>query len=307
MCYTGKNMLFLEHTVTPLGPELQIAPDLPHFGVPEVHIDDFDDTLSNTPLALSGLLKVCGDLGFGNSINAQAIAEARQRAWERGGSYNVLELLGEHLDAPAIDQVRRHFRSGDGGYPMAFDDAADYQQRLRKNGFVPHFVMTYGEGMQAYPCGGWQRDKLERAASQGWWPTGFAYFMSHSSKGPEVHSLQNPATGDYDLVGVNDKGEPAAMFSAKRALLIDDRKTSLAGTTESCTPIYIRRPAVAPTPKQTEGELPAGARTVASLDEIRVSTAIRPLNSSAEAVSPAALRIAAFIPMRGLTSVGGPR
>ncbi|HEU4914400.1 MAG TPA: hypothetical protein VFT16_03285 [Candidatus Saccharimonadales bacterium] len=293
-------MLFLEHAVTPLDAELAFADELPHYSVSEVQISDFDDTLSDTSLAVGALLQICQSFGLGGSVNTQTIAEARERAWRRGGSYDMLKLLEEHLDKPTIDAVREQFRRGDDGPVIAFDDAKRYQERVRSMAYVPHFVMTYGENIGGYADGGWQRDKLERASNQGWWPTGFAYLMSHSRKGPEVMSLQNPDTGDYDFIGLDDKGGPLAMFSAKYALFIDDRKTSLSCAPYSSKPVYIRRSGQKPTPKQTQGTLPRAARTICSLDEISVKTRIRPVNNAASEIDPASLRVAAFVPLEFL-------
>lgn len=289
-------MLFLEHAVIPLDPKMDIPADLPHYGVPELQIDDLDDTLSRTSQALGGLLRISTDLELGDKINDDVMQRARVRAWERGGSYNVLNLLSTQLDEETAANVRKRFRDGEGAHPMAFEDAVTYQSRLRAVGHAPHFIMTYGENVNEFPDGGWQRDKIERARSQGWWPTGFAYFMPHTRKGPVVDGLRSPVTGNFDLIGIDDKGRPAAVFTADHALMIDDRKISLADLPKNCTPVYIRRPEEPATPKQTEGELPEGALTIRSLEDIPIRDSIWPMNTAARQTPHEALTIAAFVP-----------
>jgi hypothetical protein len=288
-------MLFLEGEPKAPPANLTLSPEVPHYSVPELHVIDFDDNISSTKAAIDGLLAVCRQQGLGESINADIIQQAREQAWRRKGSYNILELLEENLAPEVMADVRTRYRRGEGGHTLAFDDVVHYANRLSDDPSTPNFILTYGENVDRYPDGGWQADKILRAHTQGSLPPGYAYFMPHSRKGPVLERLHNRVDDTYDMLAFDEDNNLIAMYHAKRAVLIDDRKTSLANAPLNCTTMYMRRADVPATPKQEEGDLPPGTIQIESFDEVPVSKEIEPLNEAARKVE--LQRVAAFVPL----------
>ena len=291
-------MLFLEAGPQPPRETLVLPPRdaLPHYGVEAVYINDFDDNMSYTRAAIDGLVAVCAEMGLEKKINKAAISVARQEAHKRGGSYNVLNMLEERLAPEVMAEVRSRYRAGEGGHLITFDDVSSYTQRLTQHPVTPNFILTHGENVHLYPDGGWQADKIHRGREQGLLPPGFAYFISHSRKGPFIRNLINPRTGQYDLLAFNDHHEVVALYSANTAVQTDDRKTSLQDGPDNCKKLYMRRPNIEPTVKQTEGTLPSDAETITSFDEVEVRKGLMPLNEAAKRAQIA--HVAAFVPAR---------
>ncbi|HSD55576.1 MAG TPA: hypothetical protein VLA92_00320 [Candidatus Saccharimonadales bacterium] len=289
------SMLFLEGEPQAPPMALTLSPDLPHYGVPELHVIDFDDNISSTKAAIDGLLAVCQQQGLGDAINVDVIQQAREDAWRRKGSYNILELLEDNLAPEVMADVRARYRRGEGGHNLAFDDVVHYANRLSDDPSTPNFILTYGENVDRYPDGGWQADKIQRARMQGALPPGYAYFMPHSRKGPVLERLHNRVDDTYDLLAFDKDNVLIAMYHARRAVLIDDRKTSLANAPLNCTTMYMRRPNVPSTPKQEEGDLPLDAVEIESFDEVPVSKDIEPLNEAAR--NTELERVSAFVPL----------
>jgi hypothetical protein len=289
------SMVFLEGAPQLPRAPLALSGNLPHYDVPELYVIDFDDNISSTKAAVDGLVAICAEMGLEESINAEAIGDARKAAHERGGSYNVLDMLEERLASEVMAEVRARYRKGEGGHNLAFDDVAAFTNRLGQDPCTPNFILTYGENVDRYPDGGWQADKIQRARGQGSLPPGYAYFMPHSRKGPLLDRLRGPERDTYDMLAFDEDNFLIAIYHARRAVLIDDRKTSLANAPHNCTPMYMRRPSVSPSPKQLEGELPPNAVQIESFNEVRVTKEIEPANEAAKHVKLE--RVAAFIPL----------
>lgn len=294
-------MLFLDK-VERLDPEMPIPAGLPHYGTPEVHVNDFDDTLSRVNLVVKRIVGLCEGMGFGELVNAEVIESERRRAHANGISANILEVMESRLGKASLESVRQAFRQQqEDDVTTGFADAIAYQRRLRSGIPTPSFVMTYGKDVDQDPSGGILRDKLQLAANQRWWNGGFAQLMPNHFKGRELTRLQNPSTGRYDLVGLNAKGEPVSLLTADSSVLVEDRRDALYDAPPSCRPYWVRRPGEPVLGKQinnadgTPCELPPGAVTIPSLEELPINKGIWPLNAAAER-SPLP-EIAAYVPL----------
>jgi hypothetical protein len=297
------SVLFLEKGPVALEPVESLPNGLPHYGVHEVHFIDYDETAGRTQVALQGLSAVCHGLGFGARINGDILQQANAAVKSRGGAYNVLDTLTEKLTGAEIQAVRSEFRSAKSASSQLglYPDAQGYLHRL--NGArpaTPNMFVTYGENADAYPDGGWQRDKIERSTNQAAVPMpGFAYITTEPVKGRMVQGFIDPHTNMYELVGYDLSGQPIARYSAWRSVLVDDKEVSLEGSPESCTPVHIRRKKSASEP-QLRGTMPAHGMQNSSLDPIPVRKEVWPLNREANQriIDHRVQHVAAFVPLK---------
>lgn len=280
-------MIVLEKSIVPVDFATRLPIDqLPAYDAPVFHMWDIDGTLIDTEKVLQRMEQA----GKHFHLAPGSLRAMNTHIRKSGGSFNARGhihdmLVGTPDEAASFARWEQEFRTLDQP-DILYEDAIRILDLQTAYPAMPHMFMTYGD----------TDNQINKTIAMG--RQGFVYTMPHSLKGPVIASdVRNSRTGRYDSVGFSADGLPVAIYRAGRGRLTDDKKKSLRDGPNDTDYDWLRRPNEKPTRSQLEGQLPAGARQIASLDEIEIIRRLTPANDIARRLG-ALPQTVAFVPLQ---------
>jgi len=255
--------------------------ELPHVHAPYAYVLDYDRTLGDTAAAMDRFYDAAAPFGIDKAV----VEEAKSAVENDGGSFSPLALARARL-APipgAYEQFRQNFIGG--SRSLLYPDTRPLLGDLQSDPVTPHLVLTAGADLA------WQALKL---AGSGY--TGHAEIVpmrlneagipKADPKGPVLAQWLGQS-GTFSFVAMQDEA-PVAVYTAEKAVLVDDKADALGGLPEGAQGVLIRRPSEKLLASQ-KGELPEGAIVISSLAELQINRPLVPAD--------APLGITKFIPL----------